>query len=464
MLCAMSFNRTQRYQDTITSSAKTHHNAFRQDPWASKSYMAQKSGQADSLETNQQKMERELLDKFRQNHFRLSSGGITLLAHLGKGLVLILIMPPYFLFVKAPKFLMMGLYPAVALIKNTILPFTGRVSAWTGDVFAIAYQRMLTMLRKLRMPKWPKLKVKKTEIPFKNHFKKFDEALTKRLEQAMHLFQKVRNPFHSIKNRFTEFAARLKENVQNGLQWGTIKFKEQVFQFSTRLGAKAQKALLKTSSVVKYAGKKAGEVIDTTIEKLVVVLAPPVAASLKLIKWAVAPLLQIPSQMALLISPPLQFIGSKFKNSVAVLQKGSALASIARDVFKSAFGTLLQSTRQIEAAVVSFASKAAYHLVHQGKRVASKMVEILKSLSEGGKRGGKKLLRFAKQKSLMIAQSALKALFIIKKLPSLLWIILSIIFHLLRRGFHLLRILYASIKVLVRHSLEQLDGSHHMKQ
>lgn len=96
---------SDRYKDSVGSSNYYYTNPYREDFDYRRAEQARtvKNRAVDSLETTQQRVERELLEKLMAKKGQMALGSIALLQQLGKFAFLALMLPPYIMFFGMPK-------------------------------------------------------------------------------------------------------------------------------------------------------------------------------------------------------------------------------------------------------------------------------------------------------------------------------------------------------------------------
>lgn len=235
----MSFDPSSRYQDRIESSASIYNNPYRCDPAPARAYESlqrKKPKREDSSETEQQRLERQLMSEFQRNNFRLPLGRFVVIAEAGKFLVLAILLPPYIFFYGMPKWMLEQVAPpiqqTIKAIEAGIEKIGLRISAWKGDVFAFVSERL-----RLRKKKGERKKravregdnlfklFYKDMRPYMQAFREQMHALYAQVshrgksflkvlkEESYNLFQQSLKNFSSLTTPFVKFGSYL----QNGM-------------------------------------------------------------------------------------------------------------------------------------------------------------------------------------------------------------------------------------------------------
>lgn len=101
----------------------------------------------DTLETTQQRLNREMLDKFQNTSSRLSHHSYVAVAQTGKYLFLAIMLPPYLCCYGIPKWMISTLLPQIFLISKVQIMRVGRffteLSARVADLMKGALEQML---------------------------------------------------------------------------------------------------------------------------------------------------------------------------------------------------------------------------------------------------------------------------------------------------------------------------------
>lgn len=208
----MSFN--SRFQDRIESSTKSaeFNNPFRQDHRAAQGYANLKAEKrrhrTDSIETPQQRLEREMVHRFQNNYFQLPKGQFLLVAQLGQFFILAIALPPYILFYGAPKWVISQLLSALSPLakkgSEEIVRLYHFLSGWKNNLFSLFSNRMRMLSSKFKFNK--------------GNFSFREKSVFKVLNRyRAAFFQKVNNKrerFRNFTNRFNKFLSNQKNRLK----------------------------------------------------------------------------------------------------------------------------------------------------------------------------------------------------------------------------------------------------------
>jgi hypothetical protein len=474
----MSFDPSTRYRDRIESSSRHYNNPYRQDLWSMNSYKAAVERGRDQLETHNQRVERQLIEKFQKNNFKAISGGFTAFVHIGKSIILILVAPPYFLLFIMPKWAFQNLMPVAEKVNELIEGAWMRVSAWTVDIFGIFTTKIGELRAKMkRQKKESKPKQEKELDPrliqLKQKLKEILKSIPRAQEKISQAIADLRiRLFAWINTKKNEFVKQVKSIVQYGKQ----KFNERIEQLQARLINWMKPKLEKIA--------RGFAAIDRGLEKVVHALSVPLKKVYKAVSTVVQPVIPAVKATAqflqMVMAPPLQFLfkhtskASELAKSV-IVQSASAVQKGVTAAVQS-FVVISQTAFRPFAVAAAWTSQEAMRGVqHMAKRIrnvstilAIVMKRAVLSCLEKGKEQAKKFLQWAGKKAKSAGVAVISALLTLKYLPGYLWkiakFLLGIFYRLWRKFSHSFKVLYVLTKHLVRQSLVQLERSLHKTQ
>lgn len=108
---------TGGFKDSISSGDSHYNNPYSNDPGIMRGYSVRRAviyRSADTLETQQQRLERQVETRFLQNQ-QIPSGKIVIIAQVGKYAVLAFVLPPYYLLYEGPKWIFIQIEPLLWL-------------------------------------------------------------------------------------------------------------------------------------------------------------------------------------------------------------------------------------------------------------------------------------------------------------------------------------------------------------
>lgn len=481
----MSFDPSGRYQDRIESSANAYNNPYRQDRDSARGYAALHTfsvGQRDTIETQQQRLERHIVQKFTENHFRIPAGKLVAVVQVGRYLILAIVLPPYIFLYGAPKWLLAKLSPLIMQLlsqgNEQFQTLMLRISAWTKDVFGNILHRIQERLKK-RVEKRKKIRTGD------NLFQQLGKDLKKRFDHVKQPFivlgqqiaklhettknalknikQNVQNHVTNIKDNGIEIALQLAKSVQN---YSKQTLEKSIVFLKPKIDT-AQKVLAKIAKVVDRAVEKTAKPIIagfSAVQAAIPVIVIPVWAFLQ------QRIFEPAKDGAKVVVKPLEvFKGAviasatwakeRIVSGVGVLMNFGAVAAqraqqLARAVLKG-FDQFQKSFIE-KARIVARALKYGFEPV---KEYAKKLIERSKEKARQHyrrwKEAGKEMLKKAKKGTIFIAQKA-------KRLPGMFYRVLkklfSHLYHGIKKTLFGIRLVLTWIKILVRYSLEGKVG------
>lgn len=474
----MSLDPSKRYPDRIESGSRHYNNPYRQDLWARNSYQASVARGRDQLETHNQRVERQLIEKFQKNNFKLMSGGFTAMVHLGKGIVLILVAPPYFMLFVMPRWAFYTLAPAAEKMGEVIEKSFMRVSAWTVDIFGVFSTKIAEFRSRMKKPKKEPKPRKETELDprlvvmqqrihaglksVRQVAKAFSDALVRMKNR---LFDQVNHLRKQAVNHVIAMAQTVRQKLQDAIQYVQVRLVDWM------------RPKLETAAKVFAA-------LDRTLEKAVHVVSAPVKRVFEVAAKVVQPVVHaavVTTQfMQALIAPPMQFLmkqtskaaeaGQKVASkATSALQKGMSVVAqsfnvLAQSMFRPVANAAVWVMQAGEKGVVNGAQK----LLNLSKTVAAVMKRAIESCLEKGKQQAKRFLQWTGNQVIAGGKMALAAIMTLKHVPGYLWRMVKWVLKLAYRGWrkvsHSIRVMYVLTKHLVGQSLVQLERSLHKTQ
>lgn len=157
----MAFDPSSRYQDRVESCSDVYQNPYRQDRDSARAYhvlQVQRNHSTDTLETKQQQLERNLLNQFQRNQFRLPLGKLIIIGQIGQFLILAITLPTYMFFYGAPKWLLEQSLPRLSRLVDRegerLEKFIMITSEWSSSLFKAGIARIQLLFKS--KPKKPR--------------------------------------------------------------------------------------------------------------------------------------------------------------------------------------------------------------------------------------------------------------------------------------------------------------------
>lgn len=391
----MAFDPSNRYRDRIESSTATYNNPYRLDRAPARAYetlQRKKPQRQDSAETEQQRLERQLLAEFQRNHFRLPAGRFVIVAEAGKFLILAILLPPYIFFYGMPKWMLEQVAPVVQkgahLFGEGLERLFLRISAWTTDVFAIASER-------LRLRKKGKGEKKKPAREGDNLFKLFLKDVRSRLE--------------AMKKSFNEFSTNFERRVDNGLNWvsrvgadllrGGFRPFRYIGTHAMRISSDWQEALVKRLEKALLAVKKPWGDVKALLESTFSKAAEAAKSGYESIQAAQIRLVEYLSPIVIALLPPaISFfqrqvatpLQTAFQWSTKSLEVIGSIAAQSGSALKEKCASGLQWAAKIS---VSFSKHLAKPLKKWREKALAELLRRQNGFSEKMRRASKELKR-----------------------------------------------------------------------
>ncbi len=467
------FDSTSRYKDKIQSCSDAPMNAYRQDPWAMQAHRAYHTKTRDTVETSQQRLERNFMERFKNGDFSIRSGKMLLLAQLSKGIVVILFLPPFFVFVLAPKWAVKTVLPvlskALEIAGESGSRIFARVSAWNADVFAFIQHRLLS-----------KFKRKSKTVAKVNRSRKIvSENTYKKLKFLMHQFQelqkrcltfikRVQETFQELRCKVVSFAKmqlqRLKKFAASTASKSIERFREQAKSIGVAIAVRAQALDRYLSQVIAYVARPVFKAITVVIQPISTAIFFVSRAAISYVNGSVV----APFQSALkYVQKTYKVIESSFKSFFnAIVSRIPSLPSLPSLPSFPALNLAWLTARfsQMQNALLVRSNQ----LIEKARKASSIIAQILTRAAKDCLAKGKSLLLKSKGVAVLVKGLLLEMLELSKRAPGFLWRLLKellrVFMKAFKRMFYLMRVSYALTKVLLRYFWQELDKSLRMTQ
>lgn len=464
----MSFDNTARYKDRIEPSNSSLYNPYRQDPWAMRTYQAKQAQGSDRLETSQERLERELLEKFRRNHYKLPKGSLLMLAQVGKTLLLVVFLPPYFVGYLLPIWIFQKmLLPAAKVLEKGnefVEKLAFRISAWSQIIVQTVQKKLKSLFQRK--------KIKEASSP--NLFQELYNHLKEKVKELKipERLQVMKKTFAQLKNQLAEKNYQLLQNFYK-------KSKQQMFARYTAI--KEKTIALTKAHILKIQAKvleklkpfiAAAKFVDRTLDKTFKAMVKPFEIAYKKTAEWIAPvkpfLAAVVSGMIAPFAPIPRWIE---KRAVSLNQRIESMAKTTQSIAQSAKQMVMNQLSALgERGVLlltpfaNFVKSAALKSAQTAKKKAAvvkkAMERLVRFVLDKGKEQAKKVKVIMERMGDKIKKASLHVLQFAKKTPSYLWNILKALFALLisfwKVYFKALRLLYSWTKVLTRYSFEKI--------
>jgi hypothetical protein len=470
----MTFDSTSRYKDRIEPSTASYHmNPYRQDPWAMKSAQTYHAMSKDRVESSQEKLERELMEKFRRSNYRLPKGSLLIMAQVGKAVMLMVVLPPYFLFYLMPIWVFRTvILPAEKLLETvnqTISKGFLRISAWSTELFQIVTTKV---------SKWFKRDKKRAKDQRPNLFQELGTYLKQKIDErrkvlqigkrTVQVYAFVVQQKRKVVDKVVRTVKQLykKTKAQVMLKWNMWKaagksyVTRKLLSWKVAIVTKAQPLL------------KAMQKVDRALQKSANAISKTVQASYNKVAEQLQPLKPLVKTLVTVAAVPFTFasrmVERSFQRISRVVEKGGlAVKSISQRIIAEVARQLISISAKVGHmfAPVAFAIKAAaWHqfqkLVKKANAIKAALQRIVRSVLDKGSEQAKKGAAFLKKCSDKIVKAAQLSLQVLIKAPSYFWSLLKALGRLFisfcKVYFKALRLLWAWTKVLTRYSLEKL--------
>ena len=307
----------------------------------------------DVLESTQQRLNREISEKWHANAFRLPHDTFVVVAKVGKYMFLAIMLPPYIFFYGIPKWLLQIVLPqSVAVAKNEFVRIgrflsmisthvidlmKGVLKQTIGDAIRIFNRKARQFLRSTALQL--KSIAKNAVLAFQRPVKRMMHPLVAAVKQVYHFYQKnavlLRKTYVRQKDRVQTFFEKLKNKIKDGLRILHQHTLHPIVQWMVPkvafIHSRAKKVLNKT----RERGKKIAEKISNRTKALTA--ASKVAANwvMGVVSDVVQPIIQwmIP---AITFLKPYIYEG-KFKKAVQpIASKGKNLRRKIEDITSEA--------------------------------------------------------------------------------------------------------------------------------
>lgn len=470
----MTFNGTSRYKDRIESSGTSNLNPYRQDPWAMKAYQAKQMQAKDRIETSQERLERELMDKFRKNNYQLPKGSFLLMAHVGKAVMLFLFLPPYYLGYLMPIWIFQKLSlpaeKAMEVVKVVVESLMLRVSAWSN----ILYQ---TLAKKIA----PLFKRKKVKDKGPNLFQELGQRIQDKVKESIKVL-KLAESYKQIRSFVSDQRIQWSSWVIQSTQrlYKSSKHKLQTLYRSLKIASLGfiNRQSVKITQRFMVLAKPfivAGQFVDRSIEKMVKRVSKAVEISyrkvadllwpLKPVVTTIATILVIPAaQLSRFAEAASQALSKRLEKSSETMK--SVVQRVSNEISKQVTAFVARTAALFAPAGQAVKGMVLYRLQQANKRldvIKKALHRLVRSVLDKGKEHAKKAQVLLKQLGKKIKKVSFQAAVILSKTPLYLWGFLKGAFRIFisfcKVYWKAMRLLYAWTKVLTRYSFEKIVTS-----
>lgn len=470
----MTFDSTSRYKDRIEPATASYRmNPYRQDPWAMKSSQTYQAMGKDRVESSQEKLERELMEKFRRNNYRLPKGSLLIVAQMGKAVMLMVVLPPYFLFYMMPLWVFRTvILPAEKLmeaVNQTISKVFLRISTWSTELF----QEITTKVSKLF-----KRDKKKTKDQRLNLFQELGTYLKNKIDERrkvlqigkragqMYAFaaQQKRKIVDKVVTTFKQLYKQTKQRLLNRYTAVEIATKNYVLQKFTKVKERVLAVAKPFVTAVK--------VVDRALQKVAKVVSKTVQASYNKVTEQLQPLKPVIKSLAAVIVVPFTFVSKTVEREVqrlsrAIEKSGMAVKSISQRAVAEVVRQLVTVSTKVgqvflpvTIALKAVAFRQMQSVLKKANALKTALQRIVRSVLDKGREQAKKGAILLKKCGDKLVKAAQFSFLVLIKAPSYFWSLLKALGRLFisfcKVYLKALRLLWAWTKVLTRYSLEKL--------
>lgn len=184
-------------RDTISSANSYYNNQYRVDPGFVRGCREIEKRQVkDTLETKQQRLERQLETRFNLNQ-QVPSGKIVLFVQVGKYAILAFVMPPFYLFYEGPRWVLITIQPLFLVVFEKAGAILLLISTFAMDFWAGVGKRLQFF--------------KKPKDILKNKFKTLAQVLLKRIVVLGRKIDQVFQPITRTLQKMQHYLVKVQE-------------------------------------------------------------------------------------------------------------------------------------------------------------------------------------------------------------------------------------------------------------
>lgn len=466
----MSLDTSDRYRDSISSSDAYYSNPYRGDHDYIKGYQ-QKSNQIkiqDSLESSQQQIEKRILEKFRQNQFRLPLGRYAIIGQIGKYFIFAVLLPPYIFFYGMPKLLIEQMIPWLGGGYKFAAKKLKKLTITIASFLALAAQKIKTLRpkKKIRSPDKEYLfkiilsdlrkKWSESQERLKSLLKPYQESYQKLMRNLGEFFQKRIDRLKTIYHKFSEKWQRLNRAFFSTLKNKTLKLRQRIEKIKSRL----EKPLKEIRQATKKVFEKIKEPIIATLNQMAHLFVTSSNMVISFLPFFTKPVV-ITGKLA---AKGYHLVKGIYKSAANWLKEGfkAATQPIVKAVAAAAQKTVekLQKTFEKVSRPISAALKFIFE---KSKNLILTLQKITKKPLKRGKEFSEKAKEFLKTKYIAILKQVKKGAEVFKiwakNLPWKLWnffvrlikAVLRLTLFFLKKGFYYSQVSLAWSRILCRH-------------
>lgn len=230
----MSFNVSPK--ETLTKC--DYSNQFRQYPEAGNIAAANRAKALDVHETEAERRERLLMERFMKQNFSVEGDSfLFLIAKVGKILFLVVLLPPYMVGYSIPKWLITQAITIVSTVTSDAISLItkgiAKLNPWNADVFAIQFKRFLDAFS------WT-MKIADGVLKAFNDLKSLPTRL---LNEIYKRFEPVKEAYTWVKDKVSEKISAVKEFISEKFENASQFVQKQVKQASEWVQAQYEKMM-----------------------------------------------------------------------------------------------------------------------------------------------------------------------------------------------------------------------------
>lgn len=462
-----------RFRSDIQSCDKAYSNPYRMDPTAV-AVSKKMRKERDSIAPSEQKLLEDFL-KSQIIHNRLPPGATTLIANLGRGLVLMIVMPPFLVLYKTPKWIFEQLSPLLVKAAKEGGEKLGNmlllILAWPTELYA----RIQDRLKKALQFRLKKPQTKKGDNLFQllmKDLRAHGQKILTPLRWVAKTINNVQKNIKSTKNAFKEklqlgnkaFLAFIKQgqqSIKNGVNEALKKIKQTANSLMPTLKNVTIKALKPLDKLLEVSLGAITQVVQAG-SKLFAAFSNPLAyfyqhtiteaakATYKAITKPLEMVSNALSSSATWMKQQAQLVVQPFMNLNAVINDRSQRVKVyAQQTLEKYQRGVVDKMRQVARAM---------------KRLLEPMQIYVRKLWDQSKEGAKKQLqkwqKRANQAALKTKQAAIWLALHVKHFPSLclkwlrrlyIWTI-----RLCKKFFWAIRVTFTWMKILLQYSFQKM--------
>lgn len=482
--------------DSIGSGASYYSNLYRQDPGFRQAdrVAVDQRRRIDSIQSEHQRIENDMQNQF-QNNLRMPPGSVVLAAQVGRFIVMVVFMPPYYVIYKIPTWLFQQAKPYIleGLEKGEELFKLAQsfIILNLKALFQYTVEKPLNVFRKL---------FKKAAKPTDKALHKETAAQTRLIDQPLILLKAIIKPFQFLAHQLTKVISHTQTKFQEYKKTFTEVFKqfypnvkkyvsEKLHQFQNTVKTRIEKV---TSTLRPYVQKvnaavntAVNAVIRKTQETVQNTVVAPVKIVTQFIQKIVVQNMVIPLQTFIKemvqenIRAPLKraaaAIAAPFKNMtkqvVARIEsiKDSATVHL-QNVVKAATALPMALIANFSAKAIPALQNSVKQFLVPFRRTAAAVKRIGNTIKRGVQRVAEKTGEYLKEKMANLKQWSDKGkkallknaeivLSKVKKVPASLLQRLKRIFSWIRQAlakfYKSLKVVFIWVKILIRYSFQK---------